>query len=385
MITGTSQSENIWVDNNQEAQGLEGNDIFMAARSYISNATVDGGLGDDYISDANWHDLTAYGGDGNDTLTGGYAGGTLYGETGNDTIHLKRGEVWADAGPGDDVFNVQLPATLPVLQVPNWDLYASAFLGNSTLIGGDGVDTLRITGGSDLKVVGKTNNNVQSLQIHYLTDKSVTIGISLIEQFSVNGQMVSFATLSGVEPSPIASSLHFWNTKANTSEHYPIAGVSLRDSNAFAGATITSDSKGGLSLPGSISNSLGIQLEKPTADDVSVKSAISLSDVLDTLKLYLGKTLTNMSPYKYVAADLNGSGALELSDVLDLLKFYLGKSPTSKPAWVFLDANASLASLDPKSIQLPPLEVLADTSSTVELVGILRGDVNGSWVPADAV
>lgn len=385
MTTGTSQSENIWVDNNQEALGLEGNDIFMAARSYISNATVDGGLGDDYISDANWHDLTAHGGDGNDTLTGGYASGTLLGEAGNDTLNLKRGVVWADAGPGDDLFNIQLPTTLPVLQVPNWDLYASAFLDNSTLIGGDGIDTLHITGGSDLKVVGKTNNNVQSLQINYLTDKSVTIDISSIEQFSVNGQSVSFATLSGTEPSPVVASLHFWSTKANTSEHYPIAGVTLRGSNAIAGTTITSDSKGGFMLPGAVSNSGGIQLEKTTTDDASVSSAISLSDVLDTLKLYLGKNLTNMSPYQYVAADLNGSGTLELGDVLDLLKFYLGKSPKSKPEWVFLDANASLANLDSKSIPIPSLEVHADTAGAVELVGILRGDVNGSWKPADAV
>lgn len=138
-------------------------------------------------------------------------------------------------------------------------------------------------------------------------------------------------------------------------------------------------------LPGAVSNSGGIQLEKTTTDDASVSSAISLSDVLDTLKLYLGKNLTNMSPYQYVAADLNGSGTLELGDVLDLLKFYLGKSPKSKPEWVFLDANASLANLDSKSIPIPSLEVHADTAGAVELVGILRGDVNGSWKPADAV
>jgi hypothetical protein len=52
-----------------------------------------------------------------------------------------------------------------------------------------------------------------------------------------------------------------------------------------------------------------------------------------------------------------------LNDVPSLLKYYLGKASPAMPSWTFVDVAPS-------------------TEITLELVGVLRGDVDGSWVQA---
>ena len=134
-------------------------------------------------------------------------------------------------------------------------------------------------------------------------------------------------------------------------------------------------------------------LESPT----NAKASISLADVLATLKIYLGKTLPESyaSPLNYVAADFDASGSVTLSDVLQLLKYYLGKNTgTIKPEWAFVDASGLTASSSdlPAGASDPvlsktnafPHAINLDVTNTesLQLVGVLRGDVDGSWTPA---
>jgi hypothetical protein len=115
-------------------------------------------------------------------------------------------------------------------------------------------------------------------------------------------------------------------------------------------------------------------------------AGITLTDVLAALKVYLGKPLPTdySSPYNYIAADFDGNGAVTLSDVLNLLKFYLNK-PTGAvvPQWVFVDSSTSLAANEQalsktNAFPHPVIHDLNETT-TVHLVGILRGDVDGSY------
>ncbi len=127
----------------------------------------------------------------------------------------------------------------------------------------------------------------------------------------------------------------------------------------------------------------------------NAKSAITLTDVLAALKVYLGKSLPDSysSPLNYIAADFDGNGTVNLTDVLSLLKYYLGKSTTSAPAWAFVDA-ADLSS-DGKSFAGANIQSISKTDATphaidqsfdsghesIQIIGILRGDVDGSWSP----
>ena len=122
-------------------------------------------------------------------------------------------------------------------------------------------------------------------------------------------------------------------------------------------------------------------------------ASITLTDVLGALKVYLNKPLdaTYDNPYKYVAADFEGDGDVDLSDVLSLLKYYLNKPTTTSPKWVFVDKGNTLGESPASAIQgqalskitaLPaPIVVDVRDNADIELVGILRGDVDCSWTP----
>lgn len=140
---------------------------------------------------------------------------------------------------------------------------------------------------------------------------------------------------------------------------------------------------------GLISNFLSIPKTKfwrdPTkmTQNVGVKKSITLSDVLDALKLYLGKSVSEPSPYNFLAADLDGNGVVNLVDVLGILKVYLGKSVAKGPEWIFVsksavEANSTQIKANSCSVLLTELDQVE--SSSIEVVGVLRGDVNGSWV-----
>lgn len=142
----------------------------------------------------------------------------------------------------------------------------------------------------------------------------------------------------------------------------------------------------------------GTAVLAPTLDSPSnAKSAISLTDVLAALKIYLGKPVPDAyaSPLNYVAADFDGSGSVNLTDVLQLLKYYLGKTTTNnvKPEWAFIDAadlsgtGSSATALGANGQALSKTNALPHAvdvdlmsgADTLQLVGVLRGDVDGSW------
>lgn len=121
---------------------------------------------------------------------------------------------------------------------------------------------------------------------------------------------------------------------------------------------------------------------KMTSGD-GMRTAIALSDILESLKLYLGKSVANPSPYKYIAADFDGNGKVNLTDVLGALKYYLGKSTGVMPQWVFVDRtdieqrgpHINAGQCDVTAIPYADVE-----NSSAEVVGVLRGDVDGGWV-----
>ena len=129
-------------------------------------------------------------------------------------------------------------------------------------------------------------------------------------------------------------------------------------------------------------NSLEVQKVAPAN---KTDASISLTDVLASLKIYLHKPLPveYSSPYNVVAADFDGNGAVNLTDVLNLLKYYLGKNTGGvAPQWVFVEEGVTQArgAAFSTSNALPdPIAEPSNNDSPIQLIGILRGDVDGSW------
>jgi hypothetical protein len=212
---------------------------------------------------------------------------------------------------------------------------------------------------------------------------------------------LSYVTSYATAPSGFDVNVKFTYWKSwGSSSATAISGVSL----AEGGVSGVSASTGRVSLSGAEdldgTEGDGVFQLAPTADAPSnAKNAISLTDVLAALKIYLGKPLPDSyaSPMATIAADFDASGAVNLSDVLLLLKYYLGKSTSAQPAWTFVDSNdlsgaGSSAVLQSGttgvsvSKSLTTLKAISHdfsaSTSDLELIGVLRGDVDGSWTAA---
>ena len=99
--------------------------------------------------------------------------------------------------------------------------------------------------------------------------------------------------------------------------------------------------------------------------------AVDLLDAIAILKSIVG--LTTLNDYQKIAADFDKVNSVDLNDAIGILKHVVGlPAPTSE--WAF--ANKGEPSHD--SSHTISVDVTADTA--VDLVGILRGDVDGSWV-----
>jgi len=75
--------------------------------------------------------------------------------------------------------------------------------------------------------------------------------------------------------------------------------------------------------------------------------------------------------YQTIAADFDKSGSVGIGDAIGILKHIVGLPSAPTPEWVFVDTTDLHHTADPISV---PVEA----NTTVELIGILRGDVDGS-------
>jgi Ca2+-binding RTX toxin-like protein len=126
--------------------------------------------------------------------------------------------------------------------------------------------------------------------------------------------------------------------------------------------------------------------------DTKKADAVNLTDAIAILKMIVGLNVnsnnTALSPYQAIAADFDQSGDVGLTDAIGVLKMVVGLSAPT-PTWKYYDdtqlnsAYTSAQSLNPKVWTGTAL--VSDPSivySEVKLVGVLSGDVDGSWTGA---
>jgi Ca2+-binding RTX toxin-like protein len=117
--------------------------------------------------------------------------------------------------------------------------------------------------------------------------------------------------------------------------------------------------------------------------------AVNLNDAIAILKMIVGLSVNSnnvpLSPYQAVAADFDRSGTVDLTDAIGVLKMVVGLSAPN-PVWTFFDdvklnsAFNAAQSLNHKawSAAASVLDTSVDVSK-ISLVGVLTGDVDGSW------
>ncbi|NRP56743.1 MULTISPECIES: dockerin type I domain-containing protein [unclassified Marinobacterium] len=126
-----------------------------------------------------------------------------------------------------------------------------------------------------------------------------------------------------------------------------------------------------------------------TDDDTG--RAISASDALAALKIAVGLNPNSegltVSPYQMLAADVNRDGRVSAADALSILKMAVGLDGAPNRDWILCDERAELWNSETDEMLFSRNSVdwsLVDnehvkTDAAINLVGVLAGDVNGSW------
>jgi Ca2+-binding RTX toxin-like protein len=162
-------------------------------------------------------------------------------------------------------------------------------------------------------------------------------------------------------------------------------------------ATKTIAATGTYALSDVADDVLTVSLARGTAD---TGFAINSQDALAALKIAVGRNPNIdpdgtgplqpklVSPYQFIAADVNGDGRVNSQDALAVLKMAVGRADAPARDWIFVREDADLwneatgkASLTNAAVSYgtSPFAVSGGGAQDLDFVGVLKGDVNGSW------
>ncbi len=113
--------------------------------------------------------------------------------------------------------------------------------------------------------------------------------------------------------------------------------------------------------------------------------AVKATDALAALKMAVGMNPNTdgsaVSPYQFLAADINHDGKVKSTDALNILKMavHLDTAPASE--WIFVPESVGSESMTRTHVDWPddPVAVTFGIDQELDLIGIVKGDVDGSW------
>ena len=193
---------------------------------------------------------------------------------------------------------------------------------------------------------------------------------------------------SGSEHYSISGSVSFWKSGA------PLEGVELNLIEQPDGAPSSSGATGsdGLFGFGEVGSGL-YELDADKALGSEDGDAVQPADALAALKIAFGMNPNEtggaeVSPYQYLATDVDRDGVVEPADALNILKMAFGMQTETEQEWVIVPESVggeemSNGSVDWSAAEIP--DVTLDQDLDVQLVGVLMGDVDGSWMATGAV
>ncbi len=210
----------------------------------------------------------------------------------------------------------------------------------------------------------------------------VRVVASYVDNFAHAESVASSANL--VNGPPLSRTMdvlaYTWNT------HTLLDAVSITQGTL---STIT-DVNGHANLSGTFLSSTDLAVTRliPANETSLTDQAVNLNDAIAILRMIVGIDVNGaghaLSPYQVLAADYNGDGVVDLSDAIGVLAHVVGLAAPA-PKWLLVsesDANIpGLANLHPGTISNAVNAVFLEGATTLHLglVGILRGDVDGSY------
>ena len=198
---------------------------------------------------------------------------------------------------------------------------------------------------------------------------------------STGGSTVLISDQSGpVEGLQANITARFWTGEA------PIPGAAIQTGDGAKQTRTGPDGYGTLQGIASASLTLSAQKAVTPAEESAAAQAVTLQDAVSILKMISGQpagaNVPAASRFQSLAADFDGSGTVSLADALGVLRHAVALQ-APKPSWVFVEEgdNALPSILNPGIPGPVSAEVTLLDAIEVNLIGVLRGDVDGSWDP----
>jgi hypothetical protein len=210
---------------------------------------------------------------------------------------------------------------------------------------------------SNLMIAGMGNivgSSVQTLSIGQTKLGSVSFSIGSQTQFQIG----------------IASGTNF-----NNSSTGQLVSVSPY---AYVSGSVTTDANGAYLMnlvPGSYSVSANLNPN-------TIVNAVTAADALAALKIAVGMNPNSslaISPYQILSADVNKDGKVTAADALSILKEAVKYPNAATPSWQFILENADLSQVSRTNASYTPTVSALAASFIQNMVGLIAGDVNGSW------
>lgn len=218
---------------------------------------------------------------------------------------------------------------------------------------------------------------------------------------SVDGESLGLYSLASATGS-LGGVARFW---AGTAPGEALSQVALSLSAAAPSAgrintlDVLSDAGGNWSM--SVAPNISYQLEAARVANGG-EGAVTARDALAALKLALGRspnadpdgsgagTASAPSIHQLIAADVNRDGSVTTADAQAILTIAAGGPSAIAPSWRLIASNAltaAAAQITAGSTSVPtvpdiaPVSVSAGSTTSLNHVGVLLGDVDGSWRP----
>ena len=115
-------------------------------------------------------------------------------------------------------------------------------------------------------------------------------------------------------------------------------------------------------------------------------NAVDANDALAALKMAVALNPNDdgsaVSPYQFLAADINHDSIIRSTDALNILKMAVKLPGAPASEWIFTTENAAeSATMDRSNVDWSHVipTVTLDHDVALDLIGIVKGDVDGSW------
>ncbi len=127
-------------------------------------------------------------------------------------------------------------------------------------------------------------------------------------------------------------------------------------------------------------------LTSAKVSDTAENNAIKADDALAALKMAVGINPNadgrSVSSYQFLAADVNKDGQIKAADALNILKMSVMLDIAPEKELVFVPESMGSEAMSRTHVVWTdnPIQVTLDVDHDLHLIGIVMGDINGSWV-----